>query len=65
MLVAILIGLLAPIVGLYLSYWLDAASGATIVLVETAVFLAVFLLGPRTGLLGARRNAGVGSAPDR
>jgi manganese/iron transport system permease protein len=47
---AVVIGLMAPIVGLYLSYWLDAASGATIVLVETAIFLVVLLLGPRTGL---------------
>jgi ABC-type Mn2+/Zn2+ transport system permease subunit len=47
---AVAIGLTAPIVGLYLSYWLDAASGATIVLVETAIFLVVLLLGPRTGL---------------
>jgi manganese/iron transport system permease protein len=32
------IGVLAPIVGLYLSFWVNSASGATIVLVETAVF---------------------------
>ncbi len=37
--VAVLIGLLAPVVGLYISYWANAASGATIVLVETTVFL--------------------------
>ncbi len=37
--VAMLIGLLAPVVGLYVSYWANAATGATIVLVETAVFL--------------------------
>lgn len=37
--VAVLIGLLAPVAGLYVSYWANAASGATIVLVETAVFL--------------------------
>ena len=54
---AILIGLLAPIVGLYVSYWLDAASGATIVLVETVVFLVVLIFGPRTGLL--RRKSAV------
>jgi manganese/iron transport system permease protein len=51
---ALLIGALAPIVGLYLSFWLDAASGATIVLVETAVFALALLLGPRTGLLRRR-----------
>ena len=54
---AILIGFVAPIVGLYLSYWLDAASGATIVLVETATFLVALLLGPRTGLLRPRAAA--------
>ena len=43
-----------PIVGLYLSYWLNSASGATIVLVETAVFLVALLLGPRAGLFRAR-----------
>jgi manganese/iron transport system permease protein len=37
--IAIAVGVLSPIVGLYVSYWLDAATGATIVLVETAVFL--------------------------
>jgi manganese/iron transport system permease protein len=36
--IAIAVGIVSPIVGLYLSYWLDAATGATIVLVETALF---------------------------
>jgi len=49
--IAILVGLVSPVIGLYASYWLDAASGATIVLVETIVFLVALLLGPRTGLL--------------
>jgi manganese/iron transport system permease protein len=52
--VAVAIG--SAIGGLYLSFWLDAASGATIVLVQTAIFVAALLLGPRTGLL-ARRAA--------
>jgi len=37
-LVAVAVGVASPIVGLYLSYWVNAASGATIVLVETTVF---------------------------
>ena len=37
--IAIAVGVISPIVGLYLSYWLDAATGATIVLVETAFFV--------------------------
>jgi manganese/iron transport system permease protein len=52
MTLAVLIGVVSAVVGLYLSYWLDAASGATIVLTQTAMFLAVLALGPRTGLLG-------------
>ena len=36
-------GALAGLVGMYLSYWLDVSSGATIVLLEAGVFLAVFV----------------------
>lgn len=53
---AVLVGIGAAVVGLYLSYWLDVASGATIVLVETAAFLVALVLGPRSGL---RRRRGV------
>jgi len=56
MLVAALVGIGSSIVGLYLSYWLDVASGATIVLVQTATFLAALAFGPR-GLLARRRHA--------
>jgi manganese/iron transport system permease protein len=44
--IAIVIGVVAPVIGLYASYWINSASGATIVLVETAIFL-VALLGTR------------------
>ena len=47
----------ASVVGLYLSYWLNVASGATIVLVQTGAFLVVLAVGPRTGIL-ARRGPG-------
>ncbi len=52
---AIVVGVGSAVTGLYVSYWLDVASGATIVLVETACFLAALTLGPRTGLLSRRR----------
>jgi len=39
-LIAATIGVVSPIVGLYGSYWLNSASGATVVLVESAVFAA-------------------------
>ena len=38
---AVLVAVGASLLGLYVSYWLDVASGATIVLVQTAVFLLV------------------------
>jgi manganese/iron transport system permease protein len=53
--VAIAVGVIGPVVGLYLSYWLDAATGATIVLVETA-FFAVTLLARRAPGVDGRRN---------
>jgi manganese/iron transport system permease protein len=57
MVVAALVGVTSAVLGLYLSYWLSVASGATIVLVETAMFLAAMVLGPR-GLIARRRVAG-------
>lgn len=44
---AVAVALAASVVGLYVSYWLDVASGATIVLVQTTVFLVVLALAPR------------------
>lgn len=57
--VATTIGIVAPIVGLYVSYWTNAASGATIVLVETAIFLMALL----ARLAGARRTPAASGAP--
>lgn len=51
---AILIGVGTSVGGLYLSYWLDVASGATIVLVQTVLFLAVLVVARRPS---ARRSA--------
>jgi manganese/iron transport system permease protein len=48
---AALIGVASAVAGLYLSYAFDLASGAAIVLVETALFLLVLLL---TSLRGRR-----------
>jgi manganese/iron transport system permease protein len=52
---AISIAIGASVLGLYLSFWLDVASGATIVLVQTAVFVLALVAGPRRGLLARRR----------
>lgn len=51
---AVAFGVGGAVVGLYLSYWLDVASGASIVLVETALFVMVLAFNPRGGLLRRR-----------
>ena len=51
MAVAALIGAFSALTGLYVSFYLNVASGAAIVLTATAVFLAAFLFAPRRGLL--------------
>jgi ABC-type Mn2+/Zn2+ transport system permease subunit len=61
-LVAVGVAVVSAIIGLYLSYYLNVASGASIVLVETVLFGAALLLSPRHGLL-ARRRASAAGAP--
>ncbi len=53
------LGAVAGIVGLYLSYHLDIASGPAIVLTHTTLFVAVYLatLRPRATRTSARRHA--------
>lgn len=53
---ATLVGALTSIAGLYLSYWFNVASGATIVLVQTGTFL-VTLVATRSASGFRRRNA--------
>jgi len=50
---------ISAIVGLYASFYLNLASGASIVLVETIFFVVALLIGPRSGLIGrVSRRAG-------
>ena len=51
MVLGALLGCLSSVVGLYLSFYMNLASGPTIVLVETLIFFVVFLLAPRQGVL--------------
>jgi ABC-type Mn2+/Zn2+ transport system permease subunit len=48
---AVVIGALAGVIGLYISYYASVASGAAIVLVCTAFFLLTLLFSPRRGLV--------------
>jgi len=54
LLIAPLFSVVCSIMGIYLSYWLDAASGGLVVVTQGAGFAAVYLLSPRHGLLGRR-----------
>ncbi len=42
------------VVGIYLSYWMDASSGGLVIVTQGVVFALVYLLSPRHGLLGKR-----------
>jgi ABC-type Mn2+/Zn2+ transport system permease subunit len=46
------IGAASSLIGLYLSFYLNVASGAAIVLTATFFFLLAFLFSPRRGLVG-------------
>ncbi|MEA2527243.1 MAG: hypothetical protein QOF33_4663 [Thermomicrobiales bacterium] len=51
MILSATIGAVSGVVGLYLSYHLSIASGASVVLVATGVFALVFLFAPKTGIV--------------
>jgi len=61
MLLGATFGVLSTIVGLYMSFYLNLASGPAVVLVETAIFGLVFVFSPQRGIirtwLRRRRNA--------
>lgn len=54
--IAVTVGVLSCLVGAYLSYFLDGATGGVIVVLQTLVFLSAFLFAPKHGLLAARRR---------
>jgi manganese/iron transport system permease protein len=45
------IGALSSLIGLYLSFYANVASGPAIVLVETGIFLLVFMIAPERGVI--------------
>jgi manganese/iron transport system permease protein len=57
MAIAVVIAALSAVAGLYLSFYLNLASGASIVLIETVFFGLALVLGPRTGLLSRAPRA--------
>ncbi|CUR45316.1 metal ABC transporter permease [Alloalcanivorax xenomutans] len=57
LMIAVAIGALTSLTGAYASYFLDGATGGVIVVLQTMIFLLVFLLAPKHGLLAARKRA--------
>ena len=54
--IAIVVSIVAAICGLYVSFYLNVASGASIVLVETLLFGLALLFSPKAGWLAKRRG---------
>jgi ABC-type Mn2+/Zn2+ transport system permease subunit len=57
MAVSAAIGAVSSVAGLYVSYYLDVASGAAVVLIATAAFLMAFVAAPGRGVLARRAAA--------
>ena len=56
MAIAIAIGIASGIAGLCVSFWFNVASGASIVLIQTAIFLIALALGPAQRAAAASRR---------
>ncbi|OCW56880.1 metal ABC transporter permease [Hoeflea olei] len=52
--IAVAIGSVTCFVGVYLSYFLDGATGGVVIVMQTGLFLAAFLFAPKHGLLAQR-----------
>lgn len=53
---SVFIGASCSFFGAYISYFLDGATGGVIVVLQTLVFVLVFLFAPKHGVLAARRQ---------
>jgi len=54
--ISVFLGSTSSAVGAYLSFYIDGATGGIIVLLQTIVFLLVFVLAPKHGLLASRKR---------
>jgi len=52
MIVSAIIGAISSLVGLYISYYINIASGSAIVLTATLIFLLAFAFSPRRSKIG-------------
>ena len=59
--ISVALGVATSLLGAYISYFLDGATGGVIVTLQTLVFLAAFVFAPRHGMLAARRRGRAGT----
>ncbi|EDQ34702.2 ABC-type Mn2+/Zn2+ transport system, permease component [Hoeflea phototrophica DFL-43] len=52
--IAVAMGSITCFAGVYLSYFLDGATGGVVIMLQTGIFLLAFLFAPRHGLLAQR-----------
>ena len=57
--ISVALGFSTSAVGAYLSYFVNGATGGVIVLLQTLIFLSVFIFAPSHGVLANRRRARV------
>lgn len=57
--IAVALGAITGFVGVYLSYYLDGATGGVIVTLQTVLFLLAFLFSPKYGLMSQKRRKAV------
>lgn len=57
--IAVALGAITGFVGVYLSYYLDGATGGVIVTLQTLLFLLAFLFSPKYGLMSQKRRKAV------
>jgi len=55
--VSVTIGAVTSFLGAYISFFVNGATGGTIVTLQTLIFLVAFAFAPKHGLLAARRRA--------
>ncbi|MGJ8528264.1 metal ABC transporter permease [Maritalea sp.] len=54
--VSVFIGTMSALVGAYISYFLDGATGGIIVVLQTLAFLTAFVFAPKHGILAQRKR---------
>jgi ABC-type Mn2+/Zn2+ transport system permease subunit len=63
MIIAVSTAVGSSFTGVYVSFFINASTGACIVLLQAAVFVVALFLAPKHGLIAARRQRLVASVP--